>query len=88
MEKQNLQIKEIRELSKRFSPSELESCVNQQLKDGENICDVKGQTEEVVSVLSKAQFVKDMIGKGVSMNDAVRELARRIRHVQQGRNAS
>ena len=82
--KQDLHIKEIRELSKRFSPSELEACIHQQLKNGENICEVKGPTEEVIGVLSKAQFVKDMIEKGISMNDAVRDLARRIRKVQQG----
>lgn len=84
VKKEDLHIKEIRELSQRFSPSELEACINQQLNEGDNICEVKGPTEKVIGVLSKAQFVKDMVDKGVSLNNAVRDLASRIRKVQQG----
>jgi hypothetical protein len=84
MEKQDIDIKEIRDLAKRFSPKEIEACIQQQLKEGTNICEITGPTEYVIGELAKAEFVKELMGKGISLTDAVRELARRIRLVQKG----
>ncbi len=84
MEKQNIHIKEIRELAKRFTPEEIESCISQELQDGSNVCKISGPTEYVINELSKAGFVRQKIDEGVSVKDAVRELARRIRLVQKG----
>jgi hypothetical protein len=84
MEKQDVDVKEVRELAKRFTPQEIESCIHQQLKEGENICDVKGPTEYVIGELAKAGVVKKLMENGMSITDAVRELARRIRLVQKG----
>jgi hypothetical protein len=84
MEKQDIHIKEIRELAQRFTPEEIESCIKQQLQEGENICEIKGPAEHVIGELAKAQFVKELMEKGMSIIDAVRELARRIRLVQKG----
>lgn len=84
MEKQDVDIKEIRELANKFTPQEIESCIKQQLKEGENICEVKGPTEYVIGELAKAGVVKKLMEKGMSITDAVRELARRIRLVQKG----
>jgi len=79
-----IDIRGIKELARKFTPEELENCINQELREGENICDVKGPIEYVVGELAKAEFVKELMGKGISLNDAVRELARRIRLVQKG----
>jgi len=84
MEKQEIHIKEIRELAKKFSPEELENCINQQLREGTNICEVTGPTEHVIGELAKAELVKELTEKGMSLTDAIRELARRIRLVQKG----
>lgn len=84
MEKQDVDIKEIRELANKFTPQEIESCIQHQLKEGENICEVKGPTEYVIGELAKAGVVKKLMEKGMSITDAVRELARRIRLVQKG----
>ncbi len=84
MEKQDIDIKEIRELAKKFTPEEIETCIQQQLQEGANICEVSGPTEHVIGELAKAEFVKELMGKGMSLTDAVRELARRIRLVQKG----
>jgi len=84
MEKQDIHIKEIRELAQRFTPEEIESCIKQQLQEGMNICEVTGPAEHVIGELAKAQFVKESMEKGMSLTDAVRELARRIRLVQKG----
>jgi hypothetical protein len=84
MDKQDIDIKEIRELAKKFTPEEIESCIKQQLQEGINICEVTGPAEHVIGELAKAQFVKGLTEKGMSITDAVRELARRIRLVQKG----
>jgi hypothetical protein len=82
MERQEIHIKEIRELAKKFTPEQIESCIAQQMHEGANICDISGPTEYVINELSKAGFVRDLMDKGMSMTDAVRELAKRIRLVQ------
>ncbi len=79
-----MDIKEIREMAKKFTPEEIETCIKQQLQEGANICEVTGPTERVIGELAKAEFVKDLMGKGMSLTDAVRELARKIRLVQKG----
>jgi hypothetical protein len=79
-----LHVKEIRKLARQFSPEELDLCFDQQLKEGKNICELTGPTEEVIKILSEAKFVKDLMDNGVSLSDAVRELAKRIRSVQEG----
>lgn len=84
MEKMDIDIKEIKDLAKRFTSDDIESCIQQQLKEGENICDVKGPIEYVIGELAKAEVVKKLMEEGMSITDAVRELARRIRLVQKG----
>jgi hypothetical protein len=82
--RQNLHLKEIRELAQRFTPQELEKCIAQQLEQGSNPCEPDGSTQEVINVLAKAEFVKDLINSGMSLPEAIRELGRRIRLVQDG----
>lgn len=84
MEKLDIGVKEIRELAKKFTPEEIEDCIKQHLEVGTNICEVRGEIEKVIGELAKAQFVKELMGKGMPLADAVRELARRIRLVQKG----
>jgi len=86
MERQEIHIREIRELARKFTVEQIESCIMQQMQKGENICDKSGPTEYVISELSKAGFVRDLMDKGMSMSDAVRELAKRIRLVQMAFN--
>jgi len=81
MKKQS-NLKEIRALARRFSPEELERCIQQQIQEGENVCEISGPTEYVVNELSKASVVKELMNEGISLSEAVRELARRIRQVQ------
>ena len=81
---QDMHIGEIRELAKRYSPDELEECINRQLAEGTNPCDENGSTEEIINVLAKAEFVRSRVNKGMSLGEAIRELGRRIRAAQQG----
>lgn len=80
----SINIKEIRRLAKKFSPKEIENCISQQLEDGTNACEIEDTTEEVINQLSKANFVRQKMEEGVPLMDAVRDLAKRIRQVQEG----
>ena len=79
----DLHLAEIRALAQRFSPEELEACIREQLNEGANVCEPSGRTEEIVSVLAKAEYVKALMGKGATLPEAMRELGRRIRAMQQ-----
>jgi uncharacterized protein YoaH (UPF0181 family) len=77
-------IKEIKELTKRFTPEQIEGCITQQIETGENICLRNESAEKIINELSKAEFIRDLIDEGMSLADALRELARRMRLVQKG----
>lgn len=79
-----MDIGEIRELAGKFTPEQINSCITEQLETGENVCLMDESTEKVVSELSKAQFVRELVEKGTDVSEAIRELARRIRRVQKG----
>ena len=80
-----IEVKEIKELAKRFRPEEIEGCITQQLETGENVCLKDRTSERIISELSMAEFVKNlMMEKGLSLADALRELARRMRLMQKG----
>jgi hypothetical protein len=84
MDKQSSHIKEVKELANRFTPKQLEECIAQHLEEGSNSCEVEGPQDEVLGILSKAGFVKDLMEEGNTLIDSLRELAKRIRAVQQG----
>ncbi|MHB1230958.1 MAG: hypothetical protein ACYCZQ_00030 [Burkholderiales bacterium] len=70
-------------LAQHFSPDEIEACIGEQLQKGGNVCEPSGRTEEIVGVLAKAEFVKALMAKGATLPEAMRELGRRMRAVQQ-----
>ena len=80
-----MNLKEIKEIAKKFTPEEIEICINETLKNGEpspQECKVSGDIVEKLNTLAKAQFVRELVEKGYSEIDAIRELARKIREVQ------
>lgn len=79
----DLHLAEVRALAQRFGPDELEACIRDQLEEGANVCESSGRTEEIVGVLAKAEFVKARMAQGATLPEAMRELGRRIRAVQQ-----
>lgn len=62
---------------------ELEACIRGQLEEGANVCEPSGKTEEIVGVLAKAEFVKARMAQCATLAEAMRELGRRTRAVQQ-----
>ena len=73
--------KQLKKLTGKFSPDQLQSCIRQQLDKGENACEIVDETDEVITMLSKAEVVRELMNKGMKFSDALRELGRRIRSV-------
>ena len=76
-----METQDLRHLAETYSPEELERCIRQQLEKGENACELADNTDEVITALSKAEVVREMMDQGMNFSDALRELARRIRAV-------
>jgi hypothetical protein len=77
-----MHIAEIRELAKRFDADAIEQCMELALHNQPNPCYAAGELEDVMNVLAKASFVKELTDKGMSIAEAIRELGKRIRAVQ------
>ncbi|MEW5744929.1 MAG: hypothetical protein AB1805_05785 [Nitrospirota bacterium] len=79
-----MDVKEIKELAKKYTPDQIERCITQQLETGANVCIDSRPAEEIISSLSKAELVSELVAEGMPLADAIRELAKRIRRAQQG----
>ncbi len=77
-----MDVKEIKELAKRFTPEQIEGCITQQLETGKNVCLKNPSAEYIINELSKAEFIKKLMGEGMELADALRELAKRMRSIQ------
>ena len=73
--------KELKKLVEKYSPDQLESCILQQLSKGENECELVDGSNDVITALSKAGVVRELMDRGMKFSDALRELGRRIRAV-------
>ena len=73
--------KELKKLVEKYTPNQLEFCIRQQLEKGENQCEIIDRTDEVITALSKAEVVRELMDQGMKFSDALRELGRRIRAV-------
>lgn len=78
-------IKELKKLAKKFTPEQIEGCITQQIETGENICLKDQSAEKIINKLSGAEYIKRLVDKGMSLADALRELARRMRQAQGGK---
>jgi len=79
----SLELRGIRELAKKYSPEQIEGCITQQLATGENVCLRDESSEKVISELAKAEFIRIMMEKGMTLPESLRELARRMRALQE-----
>lgn len=69
----------IRDLATRYSYTDLERCIDEQIKTGKNSCLVVNESEEAVALLSKSSYVRELMLKGMSLPEALRELGAKIR---------
>jgi|GEM_PF-317063 len=79
----DLQMKtqDLKKLTEKYSAEQITSCIQQQLAKGENACEVVDEADEVITALSKAEVVRELMDEGRTFSDALRELGRRIRAV-------
>lgn len=76
-----METKELRKLVEKYSVEQLEACILQQVSKGANECDLIDNDNEVITELSEAEVVREMMDEGRSFSEALRELGRRIRAV-------
>ncbi len=74
----------IKDIAKKYTPEQIEGCIIQQIETGKNICLKDENSEKIINELSKAEVIREMVNEGMSLADALRELARRMRLVQTG----
>ena len=86
MSEPSINFKVIRELANKFSPEQINSCINTQISTDINSCHIDGSTEEVINKLSKASYVSELVSGGMNIKEAVRTLASRIRAIQTNNN--
>ena len=79
-----MDIKQIRDIAKKYTPEEIEGCITQQMETGNNVCLMDANSEKIINELSKAEMIRQLMDEGMSLADALRELARRMRLVQAG----
>jgi len=80
----SIDIKQIKDIAKRFTPEQIEGCISEQIETGKNICLTDETSEKIINELSKAEVVREFMNQGMDIADALRELARRMRLVQSG----
>lgn len=72
---------ELKKIVEKYSSEQLEACIRQQLEKGENACEIIEEEDEVITDLSKAEVMRELMDQGMKFSDALRELGRRIRAV-------
>ena len=78
----SLHIADVRELARYLEVDALAECMDLALQNRDNPCYSKGESEQIMNVLAKAGFVKAQMAKGMTLVEAMRELAKRIRAFQ------
>jgi hypothetical protein len=79
-----MDIKQIRDIAKKYTPEEIEGCITQQIETGDNVCLTDVNSEKIINELSKAEVIRQLMNEGMGLADALRELARRMRLAQEG----
>jgi hypothetical protein len=76
-----MKTQDLKKLTDKYSSEQITSCIQQQLAKGENACEVVDEADEIITALSKAEVVRELMDEGRTFSDALRELGRRIRAV-------
>lgn len=72
---------ELKKITEQFTLQQIEQCIGQQLAKGTNACNIIDETDKVITELSKATVIRELMDQGMSFSEALRELGRRIRAV-------
>lgn len=77
---------DLKKIAGQFSLEQIEQCIEQQLAKGENACTVIDENDKVITELSKATVIRELMDRGMSFSEALRELGKRIRAVYSSEN--
>ncbi|MGD8570630.1 MAG: hypothetical protein PVJ39_21270 [Gammaproteobacteria bacterium] len=72
----------VRELATNYDAGTLTRCMEHALNKRSNPCYAALDSNQVVNVLAKANFVKQMEAEGLSVPEAMRELGKRMRALE------
>ena len=75
------QIMQIKDVLSAFTPNEIAACLDNQIQSGCNKCIKEADNLAATNVLSKAQYIGDLIKQGYSMHDAIRKSGHQIRQL-------
>jgi ADP-dependent phosphofructokinase/glucokinase len=77
---QTFMIKQIRILASINDKDRITQCIDQQLNKNSNSCGIEDKDQtRVLNILSRALVVRQIMDKGASLTEAIRELGRRMR---------
>lgn len=78
---QSPNMKSLRFIANEYTSSQINQCINEQISDQANKCNIDGETADVVNALARAGVIRELIDNGLSLTEATRELGRRMRSV-------
>lgn len=59
-----MKTQDLKKLAEHYSAEQITSCIQQQLAKGENGCEVVDEADEVITALSKAEVVRELMDEG------------------------
>ena len=69
----------MRKLVDNYNQNEIEQCIENQINIGCNACLQITDNDETINLLAKAGFMHSLISDGYTINNALRELGKRLR---------
>ncbi len=79
----NTGITSVRELVRTFTVKQLASCLDEQIAGQSNNCFSNRPESEPVDMLARAAYVKGLTEIGMTLSQAMRELGRNMRALQE-----
>jgi hypothetical protein len=76
-----MKTQDLKKLVEQFNAGQLDACIQEQLSKGANACNVVDESDEVITQLSKAEVIRELMDEGRTFSEALRELGKKIRAV-------
>lgn len=64
-----METKELKKLVEKYSVEQIEACIRQQVEKGANECNVVDGTDEVVTELSRAEVMRELMDQGKTFSE-------------------
>jgi len=74
-------VKALRRIAIAYTTEQINQCLNDEISEQTNNCNLQGDSVEIINALSRAGVIRELIDNGLSLPEATRELARRMRYL-------